>query len=132
MQYVHWKDLCAYCKQIPLAIETNEHNARLIKLNTDPAFIDFSILIEDDVKTFKGLTSVNIREMIDSFTCKLTSVNIRETIDSFTCKLYSQLNSINSSISYGYMYQLIQIYNVDWTDVYDTQNIGHRTEPVSH
>ena len=28
--------------------------------------------------------------------------------------------------------QLIQIYNVDWIDVYDTHNIEHRTEPVSH
>ena len=28
--------------------------------------------------------------------------------------------------------QLIQIYNVDWTDVYDAHNIEHRTEPVSH
>ena len=28
--------------------------------------------------------------------------------------------------------QLIQIYSVDWTDVYDTHNIGHRTEPISH
>ena len=28
--------------------------------------------------------------------------------------------------------QLIQIYSVDWTDVYDTYNIGYRTEPVSH
>ena len=28
--------------------------------------------------------------------------------------------------------QLIQIYSVDWTDVYDTHNIEHRTEPVSH
>ena len=28
--------------------------------------------------------------------------------------------------------QLIQIYSVDWTDVYDTYNIEHRTEPVSH
>ena len=26
----------------------------------------------------------------------------------------------------------IKIYNVDWTDVYDTHNIEHRTEPVSH
>ena len=28
--------------------------------------------------------------------------------------------------------QLIQIYSVDWRDVYDTHNIEHRTEPVSH
>ena len=28
--------------------------------------------------------------------------------------------------------QLIQIYSVDWTDVHDTHNIEHRTEPVSH
>ena len=28
--------------------------------------------------------------------------------------------------------QLIQIYSVDWTDVYDTYNIEHRTEPVNH
>ena len=28
--------------------------------------------------------------------------------------------------------QLIQIYSVDWTDVYDTHNIKHRTELVSH
>ena len=28
--------------------------------------------------------------------------------------------------------QLIQIYSVDWTDVYDTHNIEHRTEPVRH
>ena len=28
--------------------------------------------------------------------------------------------------------QLIQIYSVDWTDVYDTHNIEHKTEPVSH
>ena len=28
--------------------------------------------------------------------------------------------------------QLIQIYSVDWTDIYDTHNIEHRTEPVSH
>ena len=28
--------------------------------------------------------------------------------------------------------QLIQICSVDWTDVYDTHNIEHRTEPVSH
>ena len=28
--------------------------------------------------------------------------------------------------------QLIQIYSVDCTDVYDTHNIEHRTEPVSH
>ena len=28
--------------------------------------------------------------------------------------------------------QLIQIYSVDWTDVYDTHNIEHRTDPVSH
>ena len=28
--------------------------------------------------------------------------------------------------------QLIQMYSVDWTDVYDTYNIEHRTEPVSH
>ena len=27
---------------------------------------------------------------------------------------------------------LIQIFSVDWTDVYDTHNIEHRTEPVSH
>ena len=27
---------------------------------------------------------------------------------------------------------LIQIYSVDWTDVYNTHNIEHRTEPVSH
>ena len=27
---------------------------------------------------------------------------------------------------------LIQIYSVDWTDVYDTHNIKHRTEPLSH
>ena len=26
----------------------------------------------------------------------------------------------------------IQIYSVDWTDVYDTHNIEQRTEPVSH
>ena len=29
-------------------------------------------------------------------------------------------------------YQLIQIYSVDWTHVYDTHTIEHRTEPVSH
>ena len=28
--------------------------------------------------------------------------------------------------------QLIQIYSVDWTDVHETHNIEHRTEPVSH
>ena len=28
--------------------------------------------------------------------------------------------------------RLIQIYIVDWTDVYDTHSIEHRTEPVSH
>ena len=28
--------------------------------------------------------------------------------------------------------QLIQIYSVDWTYVYDTYTIEHRTEPVSH
>ena len=28
--------------------------------------------------------------------------------------------------------QLIQIYSVAWTDVYDTHNIEHRTEPGSH
>ena len=28
--------------------------------------------------------------------------------------------------------QLFQIYSVDWTDVYDTYTIEHRTEPVSH
>ena len=28
--------------------------------------------------------------------------------------------------------QLIQIYSVDWTDVYDTHNIKQRTEPVNH
>ena len=28
--------------------------------------------------------------------------------------------------------QLIKIYSMDWTDVYDTHNIEHRTEPVSH
>ena len=28
--------------------------------------------------------------------------------------------------------QLIQIYSMDWTDVYDTHNIEHITEPVSH
>ena len=28
--------------------------------------------------------------------------------------------------------QLIQIYSVDWTDVYDTYNIEHGTEPVIH
>ena len=28
--------------------------------------------------------------------------------------------------------QLIQIYSVAWTDVYDTYNIEHRTEPISH
>ena len=28
--------------------------------------------------------------------------------------------------------QLIQIYSVDWTDIFDTHNIEHRTEPVSH
>ena len=28
--------------------------------------------------------------------------------------------------------QLSQIYNVDWIDVYETHNIEHRTEPVSH
>ena len=28
--------------------------------------------------------------------------------------------------------QLIQIYSVDWTDVYDTHNIEHRTEPFNH
>ena len=28
--------------------------------------------------------------------------------------------------------QLIQIYSVGWTDVYDTHNIEHRTEPTSH
>ena len=27
---------------------------------------------------------------------------------------------------------LIQIYSVDWADVYDTHNIEHRTEPVCH
>ena len=27
---------------------------------------------------------------------------------------------------------IIQIYSVDWTDVYGTYNIEHRTEPVSH
>ena len=28
--------------------------------------------------------------------------------------------------------QLIQSYSMDWTDVYDTHNIEHRTEPVGH
>ena len=28
--------------------------------------------------------------------------------------------------------QLIHIYSVDWADVYETHNIEHRTEPVSH
>ena len=28
--------------------------------------------------------------------------------------------------------QLVQIYTVDWIGVYDTHNIEHRTEPVSH
>ena len=28
--------------------------------------------------------------------------------------------------------QLIQIYSMDWREVYDTHNIEHRTEPVSH
>ena len=28
--------------------------------------------------------------------------------------------------------QLIQIYSVDWTNVYDTHNIENRTEPFSH
>ena len=28
--------------------------------------------------------------------------------------------------------QLIQIYSVDWTDVYDAHDSEHRTEPVSH
>ena len=28
--------------------------------------------------------------------------------------------------------QFIQIYSVDWTGVYETHNIEHRTEPVSH
>ena len=28
--------------------------------------------------------------------------------------------------------QLIQIYSLDWTDVYDTHSIEHRTEPGSH
>ena len=28
--------------------------------------------------------------------------------------------------------QLIQIDSVDWIGVYDTHNIEHRTEPVSH
>ena len=27
---------------------------------------------------------------------------------------------------------LIQIYSVDWTDVYDTHSSEHRTEPISH
>ena len=27
---------------------------------------------------------------------------------------------------------LIQIYSVDWTDVYDTHNSEQRTEPISH
>ena len=37
-----------------------------------------------------------------------------------------------SSRDYNNPRQLIQIYSVDWTDVYDTYNIEHRTEPVSH
>ena len=28
--------------------------------------------------------------------------------------------------------ELIQIYSVDWTDIYTTHNSEHRTEPVSH
>ena len=28
--------------------------------------------------------------------------------------------------------QLIQMYSMDWTDIYDTHNIEHRTEQVGH
>ena len=38
----------------------------------------------------------------------------------------------SASASTATQSQLIQIYSVDWTDVYDTHNIEHRTEPVSH
>ena len=77
-----WDNLCNYCRKVGLAIETSEHELRLIKLNKENMMVDFSILIEDDFKVsaFKGSKSVNIREVVDRFTVKLSH--------------YSQINSI--------------------------------------
>ena len=77
-----WDNLCNYCRKVGLAIETSEHELRLIKLNKENMMVDFSILIEDDFKVsaFKGSKSVNIREVVDRFTVKLSH--------------YSQINAI--------------------------------------
>ena len=40
--------------------------------------------------------------------------------------------TINIPSTWAPSSQLIQIYSVDWTDVYDTHSIENRTEPVSH
>ena len=68
----------------------------------------------------------------------------KELIDTGSANIKTQLIPVLEELFYYYLCifvqgrwqptqsQWIQIYSVDWGDVYDTHNIEHRTEPISH
>ena len=82
-----WKDLCSFCKDIPLAMQITDEVIKLLKLGDSPLIIEFLISVQKDftVKAYQGSTLINIRDLIDSFQCKLTS--------------YSQIDEIIACLS---------------------------------
>ena len=76
------EDLCAYCNELGLPLQTSKTMIRLINLTDDPMIVDFTLLIDEHFKVnaYKRSTIVNVRELIDLFQCKLT--------------LYSQIDKI--------------------------------------
>ena len=77
-----WEDLCDYCRELSIPMKISNDGIRLINVTEGTFFIDFNIFIDKNfkVKAYKRSMIVNIRELIDSFQCKLT--------------LYSQINKI--------------------------------------
>ena len=95
-----WKDLCSFCKDIPLAMEIIDEVIKVLKLGDSPLIIEFLISVQNDftVKAYRGSTLINIRDLIDSFQCKLTSYS---QIDEIIARLSDYPSDLQADIGHA-------------------------------
>ena len=105
-----WKDLCSFCKDIPLAMQSTGEVIKLVELGDSPLIIEFLISVQKDftVKAYRGSTLINIRDVIDSFQCKLTSYS---QIDEIIARLSDYPSDLQADIGHAgeYLSKLVDI-----------------------
>ena len=83
---------------------------RFINLTDDPMIVDFTLLIDENfkVKAYKSSTIVNVRELIDSFQCKLT---LYSQIEKMIAYLTNSPIIMNNDLRYVGEYFKALVYN---------------------